>query len=293
MDDQPRPAPLRLLLLFLLFFVIPAGAGLYFAPRLLPVPKVGVIRVNYDITDVTAFEFGEQMAYAREAGDVSAVVLVINSPGGAATFSEELYLNVLHARRFFPVVASVDVLAASGAYYVAAAANEIYAKPTSYVGSIGVIGLLPGPIYIDDEIVTTGPFKAFGGTEDAAIRQAERSKLAFLEAIRVGRGELLAVDLDTLARGEIYDGLQGLEMGLIDGILSTEEAIARAAELAGLSDYETIELYPIAFPEQAGEDDLEAAVNRYTVPQLDFARLWQPPADPAPGHYFRYVVPPQ
>jgi protease IV len=72
------------------------------------------------------------MAYARDAGDIRAVVIILNSPGGAATFSEELFLNVLHARRSFPVVASVDVLAASGAYYVAAGANEIYAKPTSY-----------------------------------------------------------------------------------------------------------------------------------------------------------------
>lgn len=291
MDNGSRPAPLRLILLFLLFFVLSAAAGLYLAPRLVATPKVGIIRLNYDITDVTAFEFGEQMAYAREAGDVAAVVVILNSPGGAATFSEELYLTVLHARHTFPVIASVDVLAASGAYYVAAGANEIYAKPTSYVGSIGVIGLLPGPIYIDDALVTTGPFKAFGGTEDAAIRQAERSKFAFLEAIRAGRGEALNVDLDILARGEIYDGLQALEMGLIDGILSTDEAIARAAELAGLSDYETVELYPLAFPEDAAEPGTTA--RTYTAPRLDFARLWEPPADAAPGHYFRYVVPSQ
>ncbi|MDT8306199.1 MAG: S49 family peptidase [Anaerolineae bacterium] len=291
MNNDSQPSPLRLLLLFLLFFVVPAGAGLYLAPRLVATPKVGIIRLNYDIDDVSAFEFREQMAYVREARDVAAVVVILNSPGGAATFSEELYLNILHARRSFPVVASVDVLAASGAYYVAAGANEIYAKPTSYIGSIGVIGLLPGPIYIDDRLVTTGPFKAFGGTEDAAIRQAERSKFAFLEAIRAARGEALDVDLDVLARGEIYDGLQALEMGLIDGILSTDEAIARAAELAGLADYETVELYPLAFPEDAGGPATTATT--YQAPQLDFNRLWEAPTGAAPGHYFRYVVPSQ
>lgn len=291
MDDSPQTAPLRLILILFFFVLIPAAAGLYLAPRLVPAPKIGIIRLNYDITDVTAFEFGEQMAYARDAGDVAAVVIILNSPGGAATFSEELFLNVLHARRSFPVVASVDVLAASGAYYVAAGANEIYAKPTSYLGSIGVIGLLPGPVFIDDELLTTGPFKAFGGTQDTAIRQAERSKFAFLEAIRAGRGEALAVDLDVLARGEIYDGLQALEMGLIDGILSTEEAIARAAELAGLADYEAVELYPLAIG--AGSALQAASPARYVPPALDLNRLWEPPTGAAPGHYFRYVVPAQ
>ena len=290
MDESPQTSPLRLILLVLITFAIPAVAGLYLAPRLVPAPMVGIIRLNYDITDVTAFEFAEQMAYARDAGDIRAVVVILNSPGGAATFSEELFLNVLHARRSFPVVASVDVLAASGAYYVAAAANEIYAKPTSYVGSIGVIGLLPGPVYIDDELLTTGPFKAFGGTQDTAIRQAERSKYAFLEAIRAGRGETLTVSLDVLARGEIYDGLQALEMGLIDGILSTEEAIARAAELAGLADYKTVELAPLAVQPDASQSEVSAP---YAVPPLDMNRLWERPTGAAPGHYFRFVAPAQ
>lgn len=290
MDESPQTSPLRLILLLVIILAIPAAAGLYLAPRLVPAPKVGVIRLSYDINDVTAFAFARQMTYAREAGDVKAVVVILNSPGGAATFSEELFLNVLHARRTFPVVATVDMLAASGAYYVAAGANEIYAKPTSYVGSIGVIGLLPGPIYIDDELLTTGPFKAFGGTQDTAIRQAERAKYAFLEAVRAGRGEVLTVSLDVLARGEIYDGLQALEMGLIDGILSTEEAIARAAELAGLADYETVELAPLALP---SEDSQEEASVQFTPAPLDVNRLWAPPTGAAPGHYFRYVAPAQ
>jgi protease IV len=290
MDESPPTSPLRLILLLFIVLAIPAAAGLYLAPRLVPIPKVGVIRLNYDITDVTAYEFAAQMAYAREAGDIRAVVVILNSPGGAATFSEELFLNVLHARRSFPVVASVDVLAASGAYYVAAGANEIYAKPTSYVGSIGVIGLLPGPVYIDDELLTTGPFKAFGGTQDTAIRQAERSKYAFLEAIRAGRGETLTVSLDVLARGEIYDGLQALEMGLIDGILSTEEAITRAAELAGLADYEMIELAPLVLQPDASQLETTAP---YSVAPLDVKRLWESPVGAAPGHYFRYIAPAQ
>lgn len=289
MEDPsgPTSSPLRLIAIILFFVLFPLGLGLFLAPRLVPAPEVGVIRLNYDIFDVTAEEVDQQLEYARSNPAVKAVVLILNSPGGSATFSEELFLSVLDARDDLPVVAAVDVLAASGAYYVAAAADEIYAKPTSYIGSIGVIGLLPGPVFIDDELLTTGPYKAFGGTADAAIRQAERSKYAFLEAVRSGRGERLNVELDVLARAEIYDGLQALEMGLIDGISANEEVYARAARLAGLRDYEVVELYPLVFA------DSQSAVAAYRPPALDMERLWAPPTGYAPGHYHRYVAPEQ
>jgi len=277
-------SPLRLIFAILLAFVLPLALGLYLAPRLIPAPQIGVIRLNYDIFDLTAREVVTQLEYAREEESVRAVVFILNSPGGSATYSEELFLNVLDTRREVPVVAAVDVVAASGAYYVAAAANEIYAKPTSAIGSIGVIGLLPGPIYLDDETLTTGPFKAFGATEDAMIRQAERSKFAFLEAIRSGRGDRLQVDLDVLARGEIYNGLQAVEMGLIDGIRSNAAVYERAADLAGIADYEIVELYPLAVGE-------EGILNAAHLPPLDIERLWAPPTNYPPGLYYRYIQP--
>lgn len=284
--DNPRSnsSPLRLILLFLLVLLLPLAAGIFLAPRVVPAPKIGVIRLNYDILDQTAFEFREQMTHAVEDPSVRAVVIIVNSPGGSAAYSEELYLEVLEARRELPVLASVDLLAASGAYYVAAAANEIYAKPTSNVGSIGVLGVLPGPVYIDEQLLTTGPFKAFGLTQDAAIRQAERAKFAFLEAIETGRGEALQVAPDVLARAEIYTGVQALEMGLVDGMRSTGEVYDRAAEVAGLNDYDVVELYPLAFG-----GDGEGTNAAYRPAPIDRQRLWAMPDDPAPGLYYRYV----
>ena len=282
--DTSSNSPLRLILAILLAVVLPLALGLYLAPRLVPVPQIGVIRLNYDIFDLTAREMIAQLEYARDEESIRAVVIVLNSPGGSATYSEELFLNVLDTREHVPVVATVDVVAASGAYYVAVAADEIYAKPTSAVGSIGVIGLLPGPVYIDDETLTTGPFKAFGGTQDAMIRQAERSKFAFLEAIRAGRGERLQVDLDVLARAEIYNGLQAVEMGLVDGIRANAAVFERAAELAGLVDYEIVELFPLA----VGDDETLTAAQ---LPPLDVQRLWAPPTNYPPGLYYRYVRP--
>lgn len=288
MDDANTwpDSPLRLIFAILLAFVLPLALGIYLAPRLIPAPQIGVIRLNYDIFDLSAREVAAQLAYAREDENVQAVVVILNSPGGSATYSEELFLDLLETREELPVVATVDVVAASGAYYVAAAANEIYAKPTSTIGSIGVIGLLPGPVYIDEEMLTTGPFKAFGATEDAVIRQAERAKFAFLEAVRAGRGDRLQVDLEVLARAEIYNGLQAVEMGLVDGIRSNAAVYERAAELAGIAAYDVVELYPLAIAEEGA-----GTLNAAQLPPLDVPRLWAPPTNYPPGLYYRYVHP--
>lgn len=279
-------SPLRFIFTLILIIVVPLALSLFLGSRLLPQPKVGIIRLNYDIAAETADEVTRQLNYARSDDSIKAVVLVINSPGGSAAYSEELYLSVLETREVKPVVATVDLLAASGGYFMAAAADEIYAKPTSYVGSIGVIAQLPGQVYIDDYIITTGPYKAFGGTRDGMTRQIEMAKFAFLEAVEAGRGERLQTDLAFLSRAEIYTAVQAQEMGLIDGILSTDEAIARAAELGGVSGYEVVELLPLAFPElMAGQTAAyrPAAVNPQT--------LWASPTNLPTGLYYRYIEP--
>jgi len=284
---SPR-SPLTIIMTILGIVVLPLALGLYLAPRLVPEPKIGIIHLNYDIFGETAQEMAAQLAYARQDPAVKAVVLAINSPGGSAAYSEELFMDVLNTREELPVVASVDLLAASGAYYVAAAADEIYAKPTSNVGSIGVIAVLPGPVFLDDELITTGPYKAFGGTQDSTLRQIEMAKFAFLDAIASGRGDRLLAEPDQLSRAEIFSGVQAEEMGLIDGLISSDQAVRRAAELAGLSSYELVELLPLTFPEQFAGPAAEA----YRPTAVDPAALWAPPQDLPPGLYYRYIEPP-
>lgn len=285
-QDGPERSPLRLILQLLVVAILPLGIGLFIAPRIVPEPQIGIVRLSADIDGDSAFEITEQLAYARNNASVKAVVLVINSPGGSAAYSEELYLDVLNTRDKMPVVATVDLLAASGAYYMAAAADEIFAKPTSSVGSIGVIAFLPGDVFIEEEQLTSGPYKAFGGTRDGFVRQIERAKLAFLEAVASGRGVRLNADLDYLSRAEIFTGVQALELGLVDGLISGDEAIQKAAELAGVSDYQVVELFPLAF--DAGEG---SSFVRYQPPPVDVPQLWAPPSNLAPGLYYRYVVP--
>lgn len=284
--NSPSRSPLTLILILFLVIVLPLGLGLFAAPRLISQPKVGVIRLSYDIFSDTAYEITRQLDYAREHDDIKAIVLIINSPGGSAAFSEELYLAVLDTREDMPVIASIDLLAASGAYYMAAAANEIYAKPTSNVGSVGVIAYLPTEVYIEEDLLTTGPYKAFGGTRDGSVRQIERAKFAFLEAVAVGRGERLQISLEDLSRAEVYTGVQALEFGLVDDLISTETAVKRAASLAGIKNYEVVELYPLAF-------GLEGAsyFGSYQPEPLNVHRLWQPPTNWPAGLYYRYIVP--
>lgn len=274
-------SPLSLILIFLFVIVLPLAIGLYISPRLVPAPQIGIVRLNYDIGSESAREITRQLAYAEHDPAIRAVVLVINSPGGSAAYSEELYLSVLNARKTMPVVATIDLVAASGAYYMAAAADEIYAKPTSSVGSIGVIASLPGEVFIEEDLLTTGPYKAFGGTRDSFTRQIERAKYAFLQAIATGRGERLKADLDYLSRAEIYTGVEALDLGLIDGLIANEDATARAAELAGLSSYEVVEIYPLVYDVE--ESDMYAP--------LDAVRLWAPPDDLPAGLYYRHIVP--
>jgi protease-4 len=285
---SPR-SPLGIIMTFLVIIVIPLVIGLFLAPRIIAEPKIGLVHLNYDIDAPMVQEMLDQLAYAREDDAIKAIVMVVNSPGGSAAYSEELFLDILNTRRQKPVIATVDLLAASGAYYAAAAADEIYAKPTSSIGSIGVIAVLPGPVFIDEDLLTTGPYKAFGGTRDSFMRQMEISKLTFLEAVEAGRGDRLVVEPALLSRAEIFNGSQAEAMGLVDGLLASDEAIQRAAELAGIKNYQVVELSSLVSVDDEDSDDEQTQVEAAAV---DPRRLWATPKNLPAGIYYRYIVPP-
>jgi protease-4 len=244
------------------------AAGYLLSLYLIPTPQIAVIRLEGDI-------WGTYTAYLRQALEdadsdpaVRAVVLDIVSPGGEVTASEDLYFEVLRLREHKPVIASVGELAASGAYYIASAADQIYAKPGSIVGNIGVITLLPEPDLVDEELFTTGPFKLSGGSQAEAIRQLEMLKETFL------------------ARGEVYLGLQAQQMGLVDEVGSQGDAIATAARMARLRTYQVTDRTP-----EIPEDlflvgfQIEGGATAATVADV--------PGNLPPGFYYRYVETPQ
>jgi protease-4 len=267
--------------LFLLLVI-----GCLVAKYLIPTPEIAVIRIEGDI-------WGSYTAYVRQAMDeaandpaVRAVVLEISSPGGEVTASEDLYFEVLRLRDSKPVVAAVHEMAASGAYYIASAADQIYAKPGSAVGNIGVIAFLPEPDIVDEMLFTTGPFKLSGGSQVEAIRQMEVLKETFLTAILAQREDRLKVGPEILSRGEVYLGLQAEQIGLVDKVGSKGDAVEAAARLAMLRNYEVVD----RTPELPGEELLfEYKMQRGSTA----ATVAAPPKHFPPGFYFRYVEPPQ
>ena len=193
---------------------------------------------------------------------------------------------MLRLRVSKPVVAAIHEIAASGAYYIASAADQIYAKPGSIVGNIGVISYLPEPDIVDEMLFTTGPFKLSGGTQVEAIRQMEVLKETFLAAILAQREERLKVGPAVLSRGEVYLGLQAEQMGLIDQVGSKGDAVEAAAGMALLRNYDVVDRTP-ELPEEEFlfEFKMQRGSTAATVAAL--------PKQFPPGFYFRYVEPPQ
>lgn len=278
-----RRLALRGLLLAVGLLVLLA-AGVLLSFFLLPAPQVAVVRVEGDIWGSYATVLRDALDQVAQDRAVRAVVLDISSPGGEVTASEDLYFQVLALRRDMPVVASIGEMAASGAYYLAAAADAIYAKPGSTVGNIGVISILPDPDVVDEKIITSGPFKLSGGSHMDAIRQIEMLKQTFLAAILAQRGDRLQVTPEVLSEGNVYVGLRAQQMGLVDEVGSRSDAIRAAARLAGLRRYEVVDLTP----------ELPEAMDIFGL-RLEGVKtaavLAAPPENLLPGFYYRYVDP--
>lgn len=206
-------------------------------------PEVGIIRISGPIFfPEQTREIVEMLRYARDKKEIKALVLDIDSPGGAASPIEEIYLTLLKLRTKKPIVASINQEGASGGYYIAIASNFIYAKPNSQVGSIGAWTILPWPETISEEILPTGPFKDTGMTRQKAVGQLEMLRQSFLAAVLFQRGEKLKISAEELTRAEVYVGLEALRYGLVDELGSTLEAIEKSAKLAGLRKYKAIDI---------------------------------------------------
>jgi len=184
--------------------------------------------------------------------DVKGIVLRINSPGGSAAGSQEIYNAVREARRArggtFVVVASMADVAASGGYYVCAGADAIFADEATVTGSIGAIAMhedmsgLFEKIGIKPEVIKSGELKDMFNPLTPMTDEARKVVEAlvaevhdqFVQAVADGRENLDREAVEALADGRIYTGQQAAENGLIDEIGGLREALDRAGELAGL-----------------------------------------------------------
>ncbi|NJC26080.1 signal peptide peptidase SppA [Neolewinella antarctica] len=196
-----------------------------------------------------------------EDDDVKAVVLRVNSGGGSASSSE----NIWYAFEKFkdtgkPLVVSMGTYAASGGYYIAAGADSIFAEPSTITGSIGVFMLFPmvdelmnEKIGINFDTVNTAryanafsPFRPLSeGAKDVLKDRTAMIYETFLDRVADGRANLTKEQVRILAGGRVYTGQRALEIGLVDRLGGLDDAIASAAGLAGIDlDDVSVGQYP-------------------------------------------------
>lgn len=239
------------LLIFVLLTTLSVIAALYVdGETMVPVGnKVAVIPVEGEIFDVR--EAIEQLHKYRDNRSIKAIVIRINSPGGAIAPSQELYEEIRNVRRDSgkPIVASFDSVAASGGYYIAAACDSIVSNPGSITGSIGVIVQwfnveeLLRWAKLKPETITSGrmkdagsPFREFS-PEERAYFQALSNQLhsQFVRAVADGRkGKLTLAEVTAIADGRVFTGEEAKKMKLVDDLGNLQDAIRISAELAGV-----------------------------------------------------------
>jgi protease IV len=211
--------------------------------------RVAIVEVDGVITG--SDDIIRQLKKYEKDKSVKAVVIHINSPGGEVAPTQEIYDQILKLKESgMPVVVSISSVAASGGYYIACAADTIFANPGSLTGSIGVIidfltfeGLM-NKVGVQHEVVKSGELKDVGNFA-RAMTEKERAMMQaaindvynqFTETISEARNIDLA-QVEELADGSIFTGNQALELGLVDKLGGLEDAIALGGKMGGLSDH--------------------------------------------------------
>jgi len=239
---------------FILFIVLPLLIGLFLS-AFIPQPQIGTITLTNAIDDLETNNAVNQIRYAENHAEIRAIVLIIDCPGGTINGTELIYLELLKLRQSKPVVTMVEGLSASGAYYISAGTDYIFANPSSMVGNIGVIGTIPSKPRVFEEEYSTGPYKLWGWPQDTYIRQMDMMKSTFLQAVLNGRGKNLKISSEQILRGEIYPANEAYRLGLIDEMGPRGDAIDKAAELAHISHYQIVDL------EQKTSEEKQAATD--------------------------------
>lgn len=206
---------------------------------------------------ITATKFREHMEDIEDNDDVKAIVLRINSPGGSGITSDLIWKMVHDASEELPVIASMGPVAASGGYYIAAAADSIIASPNSITGSIGVIStrfnaqeLMNEKLGITfDEVKThehanwLNPIGELSEAETSAFRAfSDDFYDVFLDRVSRGRG-MNVEQVHEVAQGRVWTGYDARERNLVDLLGGMDLALSTAAEKAGITGY-SIETYP-------------------------------------------------
>ncbi len=225
----------------------------------------------------------------REDENIKAVVIRVNSGGGSAYASEQIWREVELLKAEKPVVISMGGMAASGGYYISCGANKIFAEPTTLTGSIGIFGMIPDvstlmtqKIGFKYDVVKTNALSDFGSESRPMNEQESRLLQAEIErgyetfTGRVAQGRKMKQDsVKAIAEGRVWTGEQALKIGLVDQLGNLSDAILAAAKLAKLEEYTTIS-YPEPEPWYASllkekkdgylESELRSMLGEYYTP---------------------------
>ena len=208
-------------------------------------PQIGIITIPFVvINEDSAFVIGSYLEYARRQPRIKGVVLKLSSPGGGASSSEELYLESRKLRAEKPLVMVMGGLVASGGYMMAMGANYTYVKSSSLVGNVGVISFA-GPVIPSvppENLVVTGPSKLSGSTRREWIGMVDLLKQSFAQMVITERGDRLRISEEQLLEGRLYAGVEAVQLGLADAIGNDSDAIERVADMAGISNYELVDI---------------------------------------------------
>ena len=217
----------------------------------------------------------------RDDDNVKAVILRVNSPGGSAFASEQIWNEVVKLKEKKPVIVSMGGYAASGGYYISCAADTIIAQPNTITGSIGIFGMFPNPhklitdkLKLNIETVKSNKHADFGSmtrpfnADERAIMQGyiNRGYATFIKRCADGR-QMSTADIETVAQGRVWTGEMAMELGLVDLLGDIELAKEIAAQKAGIESY-TLISYPKEqnalemFINQAKESYIEARIGK-------------------------------
>jgi protease-4 len=240
--------------------------------------------------EIGSDKISRELRKLRENEDVKAVVFRVNSPGGSALASDVIWREVELTKKVKPIIVSMGDYAASGGYYISAAADSIFAENNTITGSIGVFGVIPNfknllnnKIGVHFDGVKTGKFSDLGMVPDRPLTAEERDIIqmevnrvyqTFMKRVSDGR-KITVAQVDTIGQGRVWTGKQALEIGLVDRIGGVDDAIKSAAKKAKIAQY-AVKQYP-------AKDD---ALSMFLNSSKEKVQIWM--AQQQMGEFYNY-----
>ena len=213
-------------------------------------------------TNIGGKKYAEVIRKERLDTSVKAIVLRVNSPGGNAIASDEIWRELTLAKQVKPVIISMGNYAASGGYYISCPASRIYANASTISGSIGVFGMIPNAetlmekkLGLNTETVNTNRNSDFPSVtrpmnsyeKEVMQMSIERTYSEFVNKVSEGR-DMTFNEVDNIGQGRVWSGTSAKDIGLVDQIGGLNDAIEGAAELAGIDKYKVKELPELEDP---------------------------------------------